>query len=340
MRAIEITEPRKLTEIKISAPSPPVGNEVLVKTHSVGICGTDASSYLGKFPFFDYPRIPGHELGVEVMAIGEKVTKVKVGDRCSVEPYMQCGDCYACRKGTTNCCEKMNVIGVMSDGGLCEQFLINEDKLHPSSLLSYEQLALVETLAIGCHAVNRLGLNQEDHVLIIGVGPIGLSALEFVKLTGAKITVMDMMEQRIEFCNKHYTIDSCITVSPDKDLIGEVQKLTNGDRFSAVIDATGNSRSMASALSYVAQAGRLLYLGVTTDNIIFPHPMLHRPEVTLMASRNALSEEFVQIIAFLEEGEIDTKPWITHRLAFDDVVEKFESVIDPSANTLKAIISL
>ncbi len=149
MKAIEITKPKQLTKIRVSSPSDPVAHEVLVKVHCVGICGTDVSSYLGKFPFFDYPRIPGHELGVEVIAIGEHVTKVKVGDRCSVEPYMHCGNCYACRKGKTNCCENLNVIGVMSDGGLCEHFLINAEKLHPSSSLSYEQLALVETLAIG-----------------------------------------------------------------------------------------------------------------------------------------------------------------------------------------------
>lgn len=340
MKAIEITKPKQLTKIRVPSPSDPVAHEVLVKVHCVGICGTDVSSYLGKFPFFDYPRIPGHELGVEVIAIGEHVTKVKVGDRCSVEPYMHCGNCYACRKGKTNCCENLNVIGVMSDGGLCEHFLINAEKLHPSSSLSYEQLALVETLAIGSHALNRLNLQKEDHVLIIGVGPIGLAALEFVKLAGVRVTIMDMVEQRIKFCSQHYPIDSSITVSPHKDMNEEVKKVTNGDKFSVVIDATGNSRSMSNALSYVAQSGRLLYLGVTTDDIVFPHAALHRPEMTLMGSRNALADDFVQTIELLENGDIDTKPWITHRLRFDEVVERFESVIDPSSNAIKAIINL
>ncbi len=121
----------------------------------MGICGSDISGYLGKMPFFRYPRIPGHELGVEVLEVGAGVTHVHPGDRCSVEPYMNCGVCYACRKGNSNCCEKLNVIGVMIDGGLCERFLMRADKLHPSTTLSFDQLALVETLAIGCHATDR-----------------------------------------------------------------------------------------------------------------------------------------------------------------------------------------
>ena len=168
MRAIQITEPNKLDQIEIAEPQSPGAGEVLVKTHCMGICGTDISGYLGKFPFFDYPRIPGHELGVEVLETGSGVSWVRPGDRCSVEPYMNCGHCYPCRKGATNCCETLNVIGVMSDGGLCDRFVLPENKLHPSSKLAFDQLALVETLAIGCHASQRVKLEKDDLVLIIG----------------------------------------------------------------------------------------------------------------------------------------------------------------------------
>ena len=125
----------------------------------MGVCGTDISCYLGKFPFFDFPRIPGHELGVEVVEVGDGVMNVKAGDRCSVEPYMNCGECYSCRHGAYNCCQNLKVIGVMMDGGLCEAFLVRAEKLLPSDKLNYDQLALVETLAIGCHA-NRRGVND------------------------------------------------------------------------------------------------------------------------------------------------------------------------------------
>ena len=143
MKAIQLKEPRNFAYIDIEDPGQPGVGQALVRTHRMGICGTDVSGYLGKMPFFSYPRIPGHELGVEVIAVGDGVTNVKPGDRCSVEPYMNCGTCFPCRKGAGNCCEKLNVIGVMVDGGLCERFLIRAEKLHSSATLTMEQLALV-----------------------------------------------------------------------------------------------------------------------------------------------------------------------------------------------------
>src|SRR3954462_7406557 len=155
MKALLLEAPRTFRRIETESPGRPGPGEALVRVHRVGVCGTDISGYLGKMPFFSYPRIPGHELGVEVIAIGSGVTNVKVGDRCSVEPYINCGKCYSCRRGHTNCCESNKTLGVMCDGGLCERIVLPGSKLHPSSKLTFEQLALVETLAIGCHAVNR-----------------------------------------------------------------------------------------------------------------------------------------------------------------------------------------
>src|SRR5215211_6103297 len=155
MKAIVLREPGRFERVEIDEPAAPGPGEALVRVHCVGICGTDVSGYLGKMPFYSYPRIPGHELGVEVVAVGDGVTNVRRGDRCAVEPYMNCGDCHACRKGASNCCANLKVLGVMTDGGLRERFVVRADKLHPSTRLSYEELALVETLAFGCHAVNR-----------------------------------------------------------------------------------------------------------------------------------------------------------------------------------------
>ena len=155
MKAWQLMEPQKFVSIEIDTPNQPGPGEALIRTLRMGICGTDISCFYGKFPFFDYPRIPGHELGIEVLEVGEGVENVKPGDRCSVEPYLNCGSCHACNKQQGNCCENLKVFGVMMDGGLCEQSIIRADKLHPSSKLSAEQLALVETLAIGCHASDR-----------------------------------------------------------------------------------------------------------------------------------------------------------------------------------------
>ncbi|HSU67483.1 MAG TPA: alcohol dehydrogenase catalytic domain-containing protein, partial [Tepidisphaeraceae bacterium] len=139
MKAIRLEEPGRFQTIDVPEPSKPKAGEALVRVHRVGICGTDISGYLGKMPFFSYPRIPGHELGVEVLAVGEGVTNVKAGDRCSVEPYMNCGHCHACRKGASNCCANLKVLGVMTDGGLRDRFLVPAHKLHPSAGLSFDQ---------------------------------------------------------------------------------------------------------------------------------------------------------------------------------------------------------
>src|SRR3954471_13033203 len=158
MKAIQLEKPEHFRTIELAEPKGPDVGEALVRVSHVGICGTDLSGYLGKMPFFSYPRIPGHELGVEVVAVGSQVTNVQSGDRCAVEPYINCRQCYACKRGHTNCCEKHQTLGVHCDGGLRPRFLVPARKLHIARKLSFEQLALVETLAIGCHAVDRSGL--------------------------------------------------------------------------------------------------------------------------------------------------------------------------------------
>ena len=340
MRAIQIAEPKTMRRIEIDEPGRPAAGQALVRTHRMGVCGTDVSCYLGKFPFFDFPRIPGHELGVEVLEVGEGVTNIKPGDRCSVEPYMNCGECFACRRGATNCCANLKVIGVMMDGGLCDRFLIRATKLHPSTKLSMEQLALVETLAIGCHANDRGAPRDGDHALIIGLGPIGLATLEFARLTAAKISVMDMNEQRLEFVRKNYGIENTIHFKADDSELARMKDLTGGDMYSVVTDATGNKHSMSGALKYVAPTGSLVYVGITTEEISFRHPVLHRPEATIKASRNALPPDFTRIIGLIEDGTINTDPWITHRTSFDDVIGQFNSFTRPETGVLKAIIEL
>jgi len=340
MRAIQFQEPRLLTHADVPDPQNPGPGQALVRTHRMGICGTDISGYLGKMPFFSYPRVPGHELGVEVLAVGDDISNLKPSDRCSVEPYMNCGTCYACRAARPNCCESLEVIGVMVDGGLCERFLIRADKLHPSELLSMEQLALVETLAIGCHATNRGAPRSGEHVLIIGAGPIGLATLEFTRLSGAIVTVMDMNPDRLEFCEAHYEVAHTIRFTGDETALVQALEITSGDRYSVVTDATGSQHSMSNALQYVAHTGSLVYVGITTEEVCFVHPALHKPEITLKASRNALPDEFPRIIALIENATINTEPWITHRTTFDSVVDEFESYTRPETGVIKAMIAV
>lgn len=340
MRAIQISDIKTLKPIEIDEPLKPGPGQAVVRTHRMGVCGTDISCYLGKFPFFDFPRIPGHELGVEVVSVGDGVENVKPGDRCSVEPYINCDDCYACRRGATNCCQKLKVIGVMMDGGLCESFSIRADKLHPSASLSFDQLALVETLAIGCHANDRGAPGKADHTLIIGMGPIGLATLEFARLTDATVSVMDMNADRLEFVRSNYGIENTILFEGNGSEVERMQEITNGDMYQVITDATGNKHSMSGALDYIAPTGRLVYVGITTEEVAFRHPVLHRPEASILASRNALPRDFTRIIGLIEDGTINTDPWITHRTSFDGVLDEFESYTRPETGVIKAVIEV
>ena len=338
MKALSLEAPKQWKRLDIAGPAAPAPGEALVRVHNVGICGTDLSGYLGKMPFFSYPRIPGHELGVEVIAVGAGVANVQPGDHCAVEPYINCQQCYACRRGHTNCCEKHQTLGVHCDGGLRPQFLVPARKLHISRKLSFEQLALVETLAIGCHAVDRSGLASHESCLIIGAGPIGLATLEFVKLTGAQTIMLDMNAGRLEFCRRVMGVEH--TLQPSDTLEQNLRDLTDGHLPDVVIDATGNSQSMASAFGLITHAGRLVFVGITTEEVKFRHPVFHKPEGTLLCSRNALSADFGRIIGLIEAGKIDTGPWITHRTAFDELIDVFPSYTRPETGVIKAIVEV
>ena len=341
MKALQLEKPQQFRFIETPEPPAPGPNEVLVRVQRVGICGTDYSGYLGKFPFFSYPRIPGHELGVEVLKVGSGVTNVIPGDRCSVEPYMNCGQCFPCRKGATNCCESMKVLGVMMDGGLIERMVLPAHKLHPANKLSAEQCALVETLAIGCHAVNRAHPVLGENVLVIGAGPIGLSVIEFAKLSGAKTIVMDLNEQRLEFVRARMGVPDTICSKGDGAELEVLKQLTNGSLAQVVVDATGSNKSMAHAMTYCSFTARLVYVGITQAEVAFPHaPVMHRRELTLLASRNALAPDFPRIIKLIEDGKIDTRPWITHRVQLGEIIESFPTFTKPETGVIKAVVNM
>lgn len=338
MKALQLEEPLHWKRIEIPEPTKPAPDEALVRVHNVGVCGTDLSGYLGKMPFFSYPRIPGHELGVEVVAVGANVENVKPGDYCSVEPYINDPTSYASRRGHPNCCEKLQVLGVHCDGGLRPLFTLPARKLHPSTKLNFEQLALVETLAIGCHAVDRGSIQQDETCLVIGAGPIGLAVLEFVKLIGCRIIVLDMQQSRLEFVKRKLGIEHLLR--PSDKLDAQLREICDGHLPDVVIDATGSNASMSAAFGLVAPGGRLVYVGITTGDVTFKHPVFHRPEGTLLCSRNALPRDFTRIIGLIEDGTIDTAAWITHRTPFEQVIEMFPSFTQPETGVIKAVIEV
>lgn len=336
MKSITLNEPGQFALTTSEDPGAPGPGMARIKIEKVGICGTDLHAFRGRQPFFEYPRILGHELGVVVDSVGEGVANVSPGDRCAVEPYLNCGTCVACRADKANCCTSLRVLGVHVDGGMRESIVVPAHKLHPSATLETQQLALVETLGIGAHAVDRAQPQKGEKVLVIGAGPIGLTVMQFASVAGAEIALLELNPDRGAFAKAQFGIDR---VLGDLDTAMEaLEAWTDGDLPTAVFDATGNPQSMASAFGYVASGGRLTLVGLVQGDIAFNDPEFHRRELTILASRNARSADFQRIIDLIESGEVDTNPWITHRAPYDGLIDAFPGWLEPEAGVVKAML--
>ena len=338
MKTIVLQEPGRLCLAEAASPGPPGPGEALVRVHRVGICGSDLHAFRGRQSFITYPRILGHELGVEVVALGSGAGEagLRVGDRCCVEPYLDCGRCSACRRGKPNCCLNLGVLGIHVDGGMQELLRLPVAKLHRSSRLSYDELALVETLCIGAHAVGRARLRAEDSVLVIGSGPIGMSVIQFVQAAGIHPIVVEVLDSRLEFCRRQLGVE-CL-VDGRRDPEPQIRGHLAGDLPTAVFDATGNTRSMHQAFGYVAHGGRLVFVGHVRDDITFHDPDFHLRELTLLASRNATSEDFARVLGLVEAGKVNLGPWITHRASPEDIVSEFPRWLEPGSGVVKAVL--
>ncbi|MBV9866973.1 MAG: zinc-binding alcohol dehydrogenase family protein [Abitibacteriaceae bacterium] len=336
MRTITLNKPGEFSFGETETPGELAPDTALVRVHRVGICGTDLHAFRGRQPFFSYPRILGHELGVEIIEVGANEQGLKVGDHCAVEPYLNCGHCIACRRGKPNCCVNLQVLGVHTDGGMRELIHVPVHKLHPSQSLSLDQLALVETLGIGAHAVARAQLQAGEFVLVIGAGPIGLSVIQFAQLEDVKIIVLDVSESRLEFCQQQLDVE--FTMQGNEDVLNRLQELTNGDLPTVVFDATGNATSMGQAFNYVAHGGKLIFVGLVQADITFNDPNFHRRELTLFATRNSTGADFQRIISLLENGRVSTEPWITHRATCEAMIEQFPQWLEPDSGVIKALV--
>jgi threonine dehydrogenase-like Zn-dependent dehydrogenase len=276
----------------------------------VGVCGTDFHAFHGRQAFFTYPRVMGHELGAEVVETPSNDRGIAVGDRCTVEPYLNCGQCSPCRSGHYNNCEDIRVLGVHADGGMREFLAVPVDHVYTSSRLSYDQLALVEPLSIGAQAVMRSGLRAGEQAVVAGAGPIGVAIAQLALAVGAHVRVLEPAAYRRALVER-LGVEALATL---EDGLADV-----------VMDATGNPASMAQSFSRARFGGRIVWVGIVPGAVPVDDPLFHHRELTLLASRNSAGH-FPRLIRMIEEGVIDTSPWITHRLSLDEVPARFEEV--------------
>jgi len=337
VKTLVCTQPGQFEYVSKEEPQLTKGNAI-IKIKRIGICGTDLHAFEGTQPFFEYPRILGHELSGELVAVDD-APGFEIGEAVTFIPYFNCGHCIACRMGKPNCCSSIKVCGVHQDGGMAEYLSVPSYSLLHAEGLSFDQLALVEPLAIGAHGIRRAGIQKGEFVLIAGAGPIGLGAMEFAQISGAQVIAMDINENRLQFCKEKMNVSHVINaLSPG--VIEQLKSITAGEFPSVVIDCTGNLKAINQAFQYLAHGGRYVLIGLQKGEICFSHPEFHKREATLMSSRNATREDFEKVISALKNRQIDIAKYITHRVSFDEIKDEFEQWLNPANHVIKAMVEV
>ena len=313
-------------------------DRAIIKIKRIGICGTDLHAFEGTQPYFEYPRVLGHELSGELVEF-DNAPGFEVGEAVTFIPYFNCGSCIACRSGKPNCCVKLKVCGVHIDGGMAAYLSVPSYSLVKGNGLSFDELALIEPLAIGAHGVARADINKGEFVLIIGAGPIGLGTMEMARIAGAQVIAMDIDAGRLDFCRQHLKIEHAVNAR-DGDVTEQLKAITDGDMPTVVIDATGNQKAINNAFQYMAHGARFVLIGLQKGEISLSHPEFHKREGTLMSSRNATRKDFEHVMTCLKNGLIDPKIYITHRVGFGEVTQHFENWLKPETGVIKAMVSI
>lgn len=337
MKTLVCTKPGLFEYQTAEKPLLQPGNAI-IKIKRIGICGTDLHAFEGSQPYFNYPRILGHELSGELVDFDDAPGFEK-GEIVTFIPYFSCGKCIACRMGKPNCCSSIEVCGVHRDGGMVDYLSVPSSSLVHGEGLGLDELALVEPLAIGAHGVRRAGIKKGENVLVIGAGPIGLGTMEFARIAGAKVIALDVNENRLQFCKEKLGVEQLINAA-DPDVYEQISGASDNEMPTVIIDATGNLNAINNAFQYMAHGGRYVLIGLQKGDIHFSHPEFHKREATLMSSRNATREDFEAVISAMKSKIINPENYITHRTIFDEVKNEFPKWLEPSTGVIKAMVTM
>jgi 2-desacetyl-2-hydroxyethyl bacteriochlorophyllide A dehydrogenase len=336
MRALLCAKPGELAIAERPKPMLKPG-QARVRLRRAGVCGTDLHIFDGSQPYFEYPRVIGHELAGLIDEVGEG-SRLKPGESVAIIPYLSCGACVACRRGKTNCCQRLAVLGVHIDGGMADYVCVPEANLVAADGVTLDQAAMVEFLAIGAHAVRRGALKPASRVLVVGAGPIGIACMIFARLHGASVAALDPREDRLDFCRREIGVEHGLPAGAD--VKAELSRLTGEEFFDCVFDATGSGKAMNAGFDYVAHGGAYVLVSIVRDTISFSDPEFHKRETTLLSSRNATRQDFDEVLAALRAGRIPTDALNTHRASLDDAPAMFPVWMKPESGVIKAIIEI
>jgi 2-desacetyl-2-hydroxyethyl bacteriochlorophyllide A dehydrogenase len=339
MKAFVIDAPGQTSFTDV--PEPTLGNgDVLLRVRTVGYCGTDLSTYRGVNPLVSYPRIPGHELGCTIEKIGSAVPREKfhAGQDVLVHPYKACGRCTACRQQRFNCCRDNETLGVQREGGMTERIAVPWETIYTSDKLSLREMALVEPLTVGYHAVRRGRVSSNDAVAVFGCGAIGIGVIAAAASFGATVMAIDVDDRKLELVRKvgaAHTINSATS-----DLHAGLQKLTAGQGPDVMIEAVGLPQTFRAAVDEACFAGRVVYIGYAKKPVEYDTRHIVQRELDILGSRNALAEDFRAVIAYLELGTFPVNDVVTHVVPFAQAGEAIVSWSEKPAEFTKIHVEI
>lgn len=315
MKALQITAPERTRVIDL--PKPRCGpGEVLLEIRRIGMCGSDLSSYRGKNRLLEYPRVPGHEIAATIVERGSEVPQgTTVGTNVTVVPYTSCGVCSSCLRGRTNACRNNQTLGVQRDGALAEYLVVPWQKIVLPEGLELSELVLVEPLTVGFHAVDRSDVRDNDTVLVVGCGMIGIGAIVRASLRGARVIAADIDDAKLETAQAFGAELRINTRS--QDLHGELLEMTHGHGPDVIIEAVGSPQTYRAAIEEVAFTGRVTGIGYAADDTPVATRLIVQKELDVRGSRNATQSDFRAVVRLLGRRGLPLERVISRTVALD-----------------------
>lgn len=321
MKATWIKEAYKVFSGEAVAPEVGAG-DVLLKPLYIGLCGSDLNAYMGLSPMVEYPVIPGHEISALVVEKGCDVQeRISVGMCVTVKPYFNCGKCFACRAGKPNACRYNQTLGVQRDGAMCGLICVPQEHVFCAELKDEKTFSLVEPIAVGSHIATRCSVADEDVVLVLGCGAVGLGAIAACSYIGASVIAVDVNAEKLEIAKKFgakHLVDST-----QEDVLRLVREITDGDGVSVAIEAIGLPQTCRLAVDAIAYTGRIGFVGYAMQEIAFDTKLFVSKEVNLFGSRNAL-DEFDFVLEMMQSGHIDPLAMVSAVYPLAEVRQAFE----------------
>ncbi len=284
--------------------------EVLVKIKYVGFCGSDLNTFLGRNPMVKLPVIPGHEVGAVIEEIGPEVPAgFEKGMSVTLNPYTNCGKCASCRNGRVNACEHNETLGVQRNGVMCEYAVLPWTKIIPAGAISPRDCALIEPMSVGFHAVSIGRVTDNEYVMVIGCGMIGIGAIVRAVMRGATVIAVDIDDEKLALARKMGA--SYVINSQTEDVHQRVQEYTQGFGADVVIEAVGSPATYVMAVDEVGFTGRVVCIGYAKSEVSFQTKLFVQKELSIFGSRNALPADFRAVIHYLETGHCPVEELIT-----------------------------